>query len=129
MERRPWVPDEKLVRDRIPERIRQTQSFEIDKDYRKAEPEELRELLIAKLAEEVREYVSSHDPKELVDVMEVVISLALIDSVSPDELSQMRHDKLATHGGFFDRWVMFLKGTDDQKRAAVGLRPALDDKE
>lgn len=107
------MPKEKLVRDRIPGIIRKSgEPCEIDIHYRKAHPEEMRDLLVAKLREEVDEYISSNSPLELADVMEAVVSLALIDGVDFDGLNQLMHEKRLERGGFFNRFVLFMGGKE-----------------
>jgi len=64
----------KLVRDKIPEIIRAKGEVP---STRVADSAEYRELLLAKLSEEVQEFLASDgDPEELADVLEVVMALA-----------------------------------------------------
>jgi predicted house-cleaning noncanonical NTP pyrophosphatase (MazG superfamily) len=103
-------PREKLIRNKIPEIIRSGgQPFSVDVHYRKAEPEEMQSLLVAKLHEEVKEYVTSYDPDELADIMEVVLALSDLHGFSERRLEHIRLDKVDERGDFTDRFVLFLK--------------------
>lgn len=106
---------EKLVRDRIPERIRANgEPCEIDVHYRCAHPTEIRDLLVAKLREEVEEYIASPSMEELADIMEVVLCLAYLHHdkttrrMSERVLMQMTEEKRRERGGFWQRFVLFL---------------------
>lgn len=87
----------KLVRDRIPDLIRSQGG---DPVIRPAEPGELHDLLRAKLAEEVVEYLESGDVAELVDILEVVLALAGQVGLSPEDLEKIRAAKIDERGGF-----------------------------
>lgn len=109
---------DKLVRDRIPDVIRRNgEPCVLDTHYRKADPEEMRELLVDKLYEEADEYSGASDgkysgacdPEELVDILEVVLHLAALDGIDARELERRRRAKCDLVGGFWDRWVLFRK--------------------
>jgi len=93
----------KLVRDKIPEIIRaqgETPSTRV------ADGVEYRELLLAKLSEEVGEFLDSDcDPLELADVLEVVMALADGLGIGQQELERLRAEKAAQRGGFSQRIV------------------------
>jgi predicted house-cleaning noncanonical NTP pyrophosphatase (MazG superfamily) len=104
------VPDrdgrpEKLVRDRIPEIIRRSGRRP---QVRVAADDEYVALLRAKLYEEAGEYVSSHDPEELADLLEVIRALGSAHGVEPAELEELRAAKAAERGGFAGRLVLRL---------------------
>ncbi|WP_433324323.1 hypothetical protein [Spirillospora sp. CA-294931] len=94
---------EKLVRDRIPEIVRQSGR---QPDTRIAEDVEYRALLRAKLYEEAGEYIVSGDPAELADVLEVVQALASTHGLSPADLEALRSAKATERGGFNDKLVL-----------------------
>lgn len=100
---------EKLVRDRIPNRIRATgEPCVLDQHYRKAHPEEMRDLLVAKLREEIAEFEAKPSGEELVDIFEAFVALALTESL---DLRIIQHDaeqKRYERGAFEQRFVLFL---------------------
>jgi predicted house-cleaning noncanonical NTP pyrophosphatase (MazG superfamily) len=93
----------KLVRDRIPDIIR---SGGGDPVVRPAETHELPDLLRAKLAEEVVEFLESGDVAELADILEVVLALADQVGLSPGDLEKIRAAKAEERGGF-DRHLVW----------------------
>lgn len=95
----------KLVRDKIPQIIRARGAEPI---VRTADAAEYRELLRAKLAEEVGEVLAADDadaPEELADVFEVVLALASDLGLDASQLEKLRAGKAAERGGFADRIV------------------------
>lgn len=92
----------KLVRDKIPQIIRDTGAEPV---FRVADAEEYRGLLRAKLVEEVEEFLTSEDPTELADVLEVLLALAGDLGVDRDHLEKLRTAKAFERGGFADRIV------------------------
>lgn len=97
------MPQEKLVRDRIPEIIR---AAGLNPVVRIADVTEYRRLLRAKLVEEVDEFLrSDDDPEELADIAEVVRALAATAGLDADGLEKIRAAKAAERGGFTDRVV------------------------
>ncbi|MGI5169162.1 hypothetical protein ACQEU3_32915 [Spirillospora sp. CA-253888] len=96
---------EKLVRDRIPDVIRQGGRTP---ETRVASEGEYAALLRAKLYEEAGEYTAAGDPAELADLLEVVHALAALHGLSPDDLEGQRAAKAAARGGFADRIVLAL---------------------
>src|SRR6185437_1739141 len=88
----------KLVRDKIPEIIRA--NGEVPYTW-VAEGAEYQRLLLAKLSEEVLEFIASDsDPLELADVLEVVMALADDLGIGQEELERLRAEKAAERGGF-----------------------------
>lgn len=92
----------KLVRDKIPDIIRRTG---VEPMIRVAEDGQYRDLLCAKLREEVAEFLDSHDPDELADVLEVLCALADDLGIGRGGLEARRAAKAAARGGFAGRIV------------------------
>jgi predicted house-cleaning noncanonical NTP pyrophosphatase (MazG superfamily) len=93
----------KLVRDRIPEIIRANGEVP---STRVADGAEYQRLLVAKLSEEVLEFIASNgDPHELADIMEVVVALADGLGIGQLGLEKLRAEKAAERGGFSQRIV------------------------
>ncbi|MEP7023375.1 MAG: nucleoside triphosphate pyrophosphohydrolase [Actinomycetota bacterium] len=95
----------KLVRDRIPQIIRANGG---DPIVRVADAAEYRELLQAKLVEEVNEVLAADDkdaPEELADVLEVVLALASDLGLDAGQLESLRLAKAVERGGFTNRIV------------------------
>lgn len=93
----------KLVRDRIPEIIKTkggTCKTRILSD------EEYAQKLDQKLGEELTEYLDSHNPEELADLLEVMYACAALQNLSPADLEQIRADKAAKRGGFGDKILL-----------------------
>ena len=90
----------KLVRDRIPEIIKESGRAPI---VHTLDEDEFRTALLDKLQEEIDEYLLEDFPKELADVLEVVYTLAEVDGTSQLELEDMRHEKWQSHGRFKSR--------------------------
>ncbi len=91
----------KLVRDKIPQ-ILDAKGIMYDKWI--APLEDYRSALIKKLGEEVTEFITSTDPEELADVIEVVEALKkLPEFVGVEEL---RKKKFEEKGGFEQRIIL-----------------------
>lgn len=90
----------KLVRDRIPEIIRQ--KGEVVNARECVDPLEMFDLLRAKLVEEAHEFQQAKNRadayEELADVLEVVA--ALVETFDPEMLSQVRTLKALNKGTF-----------------------------
>jgi predicted house-cleaning noncanonical NTP pyrophosphatase (MazG superfamily) len=109
----------KLVRYTIPQFIRADGLTPI---IRVAEPDEYRDLLLAKLREETSEVDEAlsapHEQsgtaviEELADVMEVLYAIAASLGVEPNQIEQTRAAKLETNGGFSGR-IVWLGNTED----------------
>ncbi|WP_433478838.1 hypothetical protein ACQPZP_18415 [Spirillospora sp. CA-142024] len=97
---------EKLVRDRIPEIIREEGGIP---ETRIADRAELAALLRAKLYEEAGEYVATSDPAELADLLEVVHALSALHGITPAELEEQRSTKATRRGTFSNRLVLRLR--------------------
>ncbi len=87
----------KLVRDKIPEIISRRGDKPIiqflDADSYVVE-------LRKKLQEEVSEYAQSGQAEELVDILEIIYSLASVEGISRSRLEGMRKEKWQERGGF-----------------------------
>jgi len=105
----------KLVRDRIPELLSGRQ---VPYEARTAISAELPALLLAKLDEEIGEYLAATDYQarieELVDVLEVIVSLGRLCGVDLDSLERYRARKAAERGAFEAGIVLISAGEDDQ---------------
>lgn len=93
----------KLVRDRIPEIIKESGKeceIEIVNGIEK------QELLEKKLLEEVNEYMEDKNLEELADVMEVLFGLANELGFTEYDLLNKRNKKLLERGGFKEGIVL-----------------------
>ncbi|MDE1860930.1 MAG: nucleoside triphosphate pyrophosphohydrolase [Candidatus Micrarchaeota archaeon] len=93
----------KLVRDKIPEIIRQSGRKPM---VHIADQKEYAMKLRTKLVEESEEYISSHSPEELADILEVVYALAALDKIDPSALGRMRLAKAKKRGSFRRKIVL-----------------------
>ena len=87
----------KLVRDRIPEIIRNQGKTCV---CRTLNEQEYIEFLDAKLNEELAEYQESKSLEELADLMEVIRAVAAARGSSIGEVERIREAKAAERGGF-----------------------------
>ena len=95
----------KLVRDKIPEIIRASGEEPLTAVVGEGE---FQERLLAKLNEEVDEFLDSDsDPHELADILEVVMALAEDIGIGWSGLEQLRAAKAAERGGFSQKIVWF----------------------
>lgn len=90
----------KLVRDRIPEIIRQDGHTCV---VRTLSDDEYQECLDAKLQEELREYLFSGELEELADMLEVIYAILEIRGVSMERLEAIRSQKQTERGAFRKR--------------------------
>lgn len=88
---------DKLVRDKIVDII--LKNGETPK-YREVEGEELKEYLVQKLEEEVREYQDDDEVVELADIIDVIEAILDLEGVSWEELEEIRKNKNEERGGF-----------------------------
>jgi len=98
----------KLVRDKIPEIIRQQGSEPVT---RILSDEEYARCLSDKLDEEVAEYHRDQNLEELADILEVVFALADTLGASRVDLMELYENKHKARGGFGDR--VFLIGKEE----------------
>ncbi len=98
------IPYNKLVRDKIPEQLREKGiSYE---NERIASEEEYKEELIKKVDEESREFLADKSVEELADLLEVIRALEKLPEYA--NLEQVRQAKYDDKGGFTKRII--LKG-------------------
>lgn len=88
---------QKLVRDRIPEIIKQSGR---DPILRKVTDKRLVAALNEKLIEEHEEYIDSRNVEELADMVEVIINLARLKGVSQEQLLNIVEIKRKERGSF-----------------------------
>ena len=96
---------EKLVRDKIPDIIRETGE---SPKIRIAKPDELDVLLRQKIVEEAKEFLVSGDTEELVDIQEAIDELLKLRKADPAMIEIQRHSKLLARGGFTKGYVLTL---------------------
>ncbi|HEX6967646.1 MAG TPA: nucleoside triphosphate pyrophosphohydrolase, partial [Micromonosporaceae bacterium] len=99
----------KLVRDRVPEIIRQAGLVPITEP---APPHLLGQYVDAKLQEELHEYLTSGDVEELADLIEVCFAAAKCKGVSPEQLLEIAREKRDRRGGFSERMIWFGNHSD-----------------
>ena len=87
----------KLVRDRIPEIIRAKGGA---CKTRILSDEEYKNALDKKLGEELAEYLNSHDPEELADLLELIQAATIARGYTLEELESVRAEKAKKRGGF-----------------------------
>lgn len=93
----------KLVRDRIPEIIRE-QGKECR--YRVLSDEEYLMFLDKKLNEELSEYQESKSMEELADLLEVIRAVAEARGSSIEEVERIREEKTRRRGGFCEKILL-----------------------
>jgi len=93
----------KLVRDRIPEIIIAAGNEPVT---RTAGDDEYEQLLKAKLAEEVDEFLTGDYPEELADILEVLKAAARAKGITWEQIEAMAVEKKAKRGGFEDKIVL-----------------------
>lgn len=98
----------KLVRDRIPEIIRNGGS---DPAFRILSDEEYRRALDEKLKEEAAEFIQAHSAEEMADLLEVVYALMAANGLSPQDIERIRREKALARGAFERR--IFLESVTD----------------
>ncbi len=88
---------DKLVRDKIPEVIRQAGKQPVTDTL---SPDAMAAALDRKLQEEVREYLESSSMEEMADVLEVLHGIAFHKGIAWDEIEAVRIRKREERGGF-----------------------------
>jgi len=94
----------KLVRDKIPERIRAI--GEAEESRLAVSDEEYWSKLKDKLREEVDEFIENESLKELADVTEVLYAICAFKKVDKNELLRIRKERLRERGGFERRVIL-----------------------
>jgi len=100
------VVKDKLVRDKIPEIIREKGG---NPKVRVASKDELDVLLREKIVEEAQEFLFSGDSEELVDIQEAIAALIKLRNADPALLELQRHSKLLARGGFDEGYVLLVE--------------------
>lgn len=91
------LPDQKLVRDRIPEIIRQSGRTPVTQQVIGAK---LKEQLLDKLVEEHAELIADVSAEEIVDMIEVLLSLSETLGYTEEETMDLLQAKRLERGGF-----------------------------
>ena len=100
----------KLVRDRIPEILKQSgKAFSVRPAEDKAE---YVSMLKEKLSEEVNEFLENPCIEELADIQEVLDALTHNVGATPIEVIQVKEAKARTRGAFFNGYI--LESVDDE---------------
>jgi predicted house-cleaning noncanonical NTP pyrophosphatase (MazG superfamily) len=94
---------EKLVRDKIPDIIREKGE---NPNVRIAGPDEFDVLLREKIVEEAKEFLYSGDIEELVDIQEAIDALIELRKADPALIEIVRHSKFLARGGFTKGYVL-----------------------
>ncbi|MBQ9008400.1 MAG: nucleoside triphosphate pyrophosphohydrolase [Clostridia bacterium] len=91
------VHHNKLVRDLIPEIIRKAGKTPVTD---RIPGSEMPDFLDLKLTEEVREFLDSHSPEEMADILEVLHGIAFHRGIPWEDIEQVRLQKRSERGGF-----------------------------
>jgi predicted house-cleaning noncanonical NTP pyrophosphatase (MazG superfamily) len=91
------VKYDKLVRDKIPEIIRQKGKTPV---IHTANDQEYWQKLKEKLAEEVDEFLKSSTEEELADILEVLNTIIDFKKIDKEKLESLRKMKVKQRGGF-----------------------------
>lgn len=104
----------KLVRDKIPEIIRQNGE---EAPFRTLTKDEFFEYLKKKILEEAEELAAastdSNLVEEMADIMEILGALQQLKGVTPEQVKQVQDEKRAKRGGFEQRLLMLNNGRAD----------------
>ncbi len=98
----------KLVRDKIPEIIRQNNKNVITEIL---DEERYKKELDRKLVEEVNEYIKDDNIEEIADVLEVIYAILDYKKVSKEEVEKIRTNKKINRGAFSRR--IYLKNVEE----------------
>lgn len=93
----------KLIRDKIPSVL---DAKRISYQTHNASDTEFASFLDEKLLEEANEFISSKNPEELADILEVIHALAANQNSSMDEIEKLRIQKKQERGGFLQRIIL-----------------------
>ncbi|MFB6292056.1 MAG: hypothetical protein ABEI58_01530 [Candidatus Nanohaloarchaea archaeon] len=94
---------DKLVRDRIPEIIRENGEEPITEQV---EDQEVLPYLVDKVEEEAEEFVESQEIEELADLLEVIERFLELEGASREELERLKEKKNEERGGFEDNIIL-----------------------
>lgn len=93
----------KLVRGKIPEIIRNNGQIPVTHI---ATDSEYTIQLDRKLIEEVKEYLDSRNPGELVDVLQVIYEICENEGMSREQIEKLTVKKAAERGKFLERIIL-----------------------
>lgn len=93
----------KLVRDRVPEIIKESKQIP---EYVILSDEEYMAELNKKLKEETAEYLTSNELEDLADILEVVFAICEARGISEDKIQEVRKDKAIRRGGFQNKILL-----------------------
>jgi len=93
----------KLVRDKIPEIIKQNKSTPITHI---ADDEEYWDKLKEKLKEEVDEFLKNSTEEELADILEIVYAIRDYMKIDKDKFEEIRENKAQKRGGFKNKIIL-----------------------
>lgn len=99
----------KLVRDKIPEIIKSREDIPF---VHIADEKEYEDALIAKLDEEVKEFLAEPSVEEAADILEVLHAICNLKNISLGSLEEIRKKKVDERGGFEQRII--LERTEDK---------------
>lgn len=100
----------KAVRDKIPEIIKKDG---YSCNVRNLSNDDFLLEIEKKLNEEVTEYLLDKDPKELVDILEVVYTIAKLNGISKEQLEEIRIQKI-NECGSFDKNLFLINTTKNR---------------
>lgn len=95
----------KLVRDHIPELIKETGA---QPRYYTATDSEYLQRLEQKLVEEVQEFILSHETEELADILEVLYAFCDVYHIPHTSLEEIRKEKSHKKGSFSKKIILQL---------------------
>ena len=94
---------DKLVRDKVPERIRakgETCTTHV------ADDDEYRAKLKEKFSEELAEYLEKESLEEMADVFEVITAILALQGWKIEDVIKAQQQKRGTHGSFEGRIIL-----------------------
>lgn len=93
----------KLVRDKIPERIRRNGEHP---KFHIAKEKEYESKLKEKLKEEVLEFIKANNKEEFVDILEVIEEVGKFYKFNPKEIKYIKEKKAQERGKFEKRIIL-----------------------
>ena len=93
----------KLVRDKIPEIIKQKNKIPV---IHTADDNEYWEKLKIKLKEEVDEFLKKSNEEELSDILEVIYAISDFKNIDKKHLENIRKKKIEKKGGFKSKIIL-----------------------